>query len=531
MLSLLAKDFKLIFASGKTGKWRILSYVVTALLAAAFIALETFIISAILRKLKPYLNAPIAFLSIALFVVSVFTVLLCLVQAKKLFFKREDVELLSKYPVRNSGIILSKLIFLFLFHYVTGLMFTYPVIASYAFIFNKAAWFWYVGIFYPVLAFPFECGAALILLYPYKLLGDYLKQHTFIQFLVATVVMFVLSWLYSRILGVFIGLIASNSFDTVLNAQSIEGMISARRFMIPVSWLVDLFFSGNAGGVVGWLCVSVGVFALGVSLCVVSYGYLRSVSFHFRTRPLVKRANKPCGVVFALIKKEFALLFRDSANLFSFTGLLIVQPFLVYLIVSSLNVIFTSGVFSYYIAALPNFLPVMDILLTMLVSLTVYQGANNYIGVEDKNIRMIKILPVNVRLQLAIKVAMPLAFTVTSVLLTVIVLCATGTISWMTMLFAFLLTALMLCVISLVSLYEELHIRRNRPRNYFLSSTLSYVLPVVWAVAMILLSYFGLSIYAVYGIGIALIAACSLPWLIHADRRILRLFEELEVVN
>ena len=38
MLTLLYKDFKLLFASGKTGKWRILSYLISGLLLAFFIA-------------------------------------------------------------------------------------------------------------------------------------------------------------------------------------------------------------------------------------------------------------------------------------------------------------------------------------------------------------------------------------------------------------------------------------------------------------------------------------------------------------
>lgn len=530
MLALLYKDFKLIFASGKAGKWRIVSYVINVMLIALFIAIETFIVSGILKKLTPYLNAPLAFLSIALFIVSVLMILFCLTQAKKLFFNEKDTNNLVKFPVKSWKIILSKLLFLFLLQYVMGLMFTYPVIASYASIYNRGKSLYYFGLFYPVLAFPFECGVALILVYPYKILSDFLKKHPIVQFIVAAVVIFVLCWLYSRVLNIFVTLVASNNFDSILNANSIAGMIGARRFMVPITWIVDLFFGSGAGGLIVYVFVALGVFLLGTVLCVISYNYLRNLHLNAESRQK-KLAFKPTTVGRALIKKEFILLFKDSNNLFSFTGLLVVQPFLIYLIVSSLNTIFTSGIFAYYVAILPNFLPILDMLLVILVSLIISQGASSYISNEAKNIRLIKILPVNVFKQLSIKVLLPFVFVTVSVLVSYIILLSLGVISVWTTLFGFLITLIIHCIFSVISLYEELKIRHNRERNYFLSSTFSYMLPIIYSLAMILASYFGLSIFAVYAIGVAVVAVSGLPWIIKFKSRVLRLFDELEVVN
>lgn len=530
MLALLYKDFKLIFASGKVGKWRIVSYIINALLIALFIAIETFIVSNILSKLNSYLHAPLAFLSIALFIITVLMIFICLTQAKKLFFNDKDTDNLVKFPIKNWQIILSKLLFLFLLQYVMGLMFTYPVIASYAVIFHKGKSLYYFGFFYPVLAFPFECGVALILVYPYKLLSDFLKKHPIVQFFVAAVVIFALCWLYSRVLNIFVTLVASNNFDSILNANSIAGMINARKFMVPVSWLVDLFFDSGASEMLVYLLVALGVFLLGIVLCVISFNYLRNLRFGFGSRERTF-SFKPVSKIRALIKKEFTLLFKDSNNLFSFTGLLVVQPFLIYLIVSSINTIFTSGIFAYYVALLPNFLPIIDMLLIILVSLIIGQGANNYISSEAKNIRLIKILPVNIFLQLSIKVFLPLVFVIFSVFVSYIVLLSLGAISVWTTLFGFLITLIIHCVFSVISLYEELKIRNNRERNYFLSSTFSYMLPIIYSLAMILASYFGLSIYAVYAIGLVLVIASGLPWVIKFKSRVLRLFNELEVVN
>ena len=54
MLTLIAKDFKLLFASTKDKKRRILSYIFTALVFLGIIALETFIFYTILNNIKQF---------------------------------------------------------------------------------------------------------------------------------------------------------------------------------------------------------------------------------------------------------------------------------------------------------------------------------------------------------------------------------------------------------------------------------------------------------------------------------------------
>ncbi len=529
MLNLLAKDFKLIFASGGAGKWRIVSSIINVLMTAVVVVLEVFIMSMVLEKLKRYLNAPIAFLSIALFIVSVLMILLTTAQAKKLFFKDEDVELLSKMPISNTQVITSKLIFLFFLHYFSEIVFVYPIIASYASVFYVGKWLYYVGIFYPVLAFPFECGLALLLVYPYKIVSDYLKKHTIAQMIVAVIVLAALCLIYSEVLGIFVKLVASNNMVSLFSASSIERMISAKKFLMPAAWLVDIMFLGSWASFQPYISVSLGVLLLGSTVCILSFNFLRSIRFN----PKAKKADrelKTYSVKKALVKKELAILFKDSNNLFSFTGLLLIQPFLIYLVVSSMNTIFTSGMFAYYIAVLPNFLPIIDILLVLLISLTISQGANNYISAENKNIRLIKTIPVGIRTQLTIKVGIPVSFVLASTLVSLLVLLIAKLIGFETFAFGFLMCALIHGVIAIVSMFEELNVRRNNPRNYFASSILSYIVPIVYSVGVIMLSFFGLSLYLAYLTGIVFIFGCGLPWIVRFHQ-IERKFSELEVVN
>ena len=530
MIFLLAKDFKLMFASGKAGKWRLVSYLLSALLFALFVAIETYIVAGVLSRLKPYVNAPIAFLSVALCIISVLMILLGVAQAKKLFFNERDIATLASMPVGNSQIILSKLLFLFLTQYVTELMFTYPVIVAYNVLYGGGKMAYYLGLFYPVMAFPFECGVSLLLVYPYKLISDFLKKHAWVQLAVAVIIIFGLCYLYSVVLNVFVSLVVSNNFDAIINSSTVDAMIAAKRNMIPLGWLVDLFFAGNLRMIGIYLCVALGVFLLGTTVCIVSFNYLRSIRFNRRARTK-KTVYRSTSVTRALIKKEFVLLFGDSNNLFSFTGLVLVQPLLVYLIVSSVNTIFRSGIFAYYVALMPNFLPIIDMLMVILISLIISQGANSYISSEGKNIRLIKTIPVGIFQQLTVKIGLPLAFISGSVILSYGILCVLQCFTIPEALFGLLITLLIQVTFSVISLYEELQVRQNRSRSYFFSSMFSYVIPVLYAGAMILGSYFGLNLYIAYAIGITVVVAGGLPWTVGFRKRILQLFEQLEVVN
>ena len=87
-----------------------------------------------------------------------------------------DIEQLSTRPIGNTDIILSKLFFMFLTHYFTSLIFTYPIFVSYGIIGAKTIKFYYLGLFYPVITFFFIGGVALLLVYPFWLLKKYLHN-------------------------------------------------------------------------------------------------------------------------------------------------------------------------------------------------------------------------------------------------------------------------------------------------------------------------------------------------------------------
>lgn len=530
MLTLLAKDFKLIFARKDSLRKQIISSIFSVLVVLALIAIETFIFQVLLNKIKSFYQAPISFLTLFLFIISLLMIVFNVIQARKLFFNKIDMDQLTVHPVSNSQIILSKLIFLFFMHYTTTLMFTYPLFISYGLTFHKAQLYYYVTLFYPLLTFIFEVGVALIFVYPIKKLADWLKKHLIVQFVLAIVIIFGLVYLYSLVLNVFINLVAANQITSIFSTEFIEGLAKIKKYFIPTYFLTELFINNNSGVMFPYIAIAFGVFSLGLIVAIASFKYFKN-SIH--SNDSIKKEHKITLIsdTKALIKKEIILLFKDSGYILSFTGLLVVQPFLAYLVINALNTIFRSGAFSYYVTLLPNFVPLIDILLIMMFTLIINQGANNYIAMEHKNVRLMKIIPISLYKQLAVKVLIPFILSSLSLFASIITLYACKVLTLNTAIFAFILTFILLAVFEIVSLFEELKTKRNKPRNTTMSTLYSYLLPSLYFIVTVIMSYFGLSIYLVYLFGIVVIVLSSLPYLIHLKKKVADLFLDLEMVN
>ena len=531
MLNLLMKDFKLMFASESNIKKRVVSILFSVFIFIAFVFVETFVFITIIQKIKNHQNAPSTFMSIFLSIVSAIMVLLAIMQARKLFFNKKDIEQLTIHPVKSNQIILSKIIMLFFSQYVLGFSFTFPLFVAYGVIFHKFASFFYLALFYPMLSFIFEVGLALLLVYPFHLCIDFLKKHLVIQFIVSVVIILGFCIIYGAALNIFMNLVAKNQIDQILNVTSIDKLIAIKKWLIPMNFLADLFILGQPLKFVFYLLVALGVFTLGLSVCLVSYNYFRNVNIQKRvkTNKVHKfRFSKPTT---ALIKKETILLFKNSNYIFSFTGLLIMQPFLMYLVISSMNTIFTTGLFAYYLSFMPSFLPMIDLLLIILFSLIISQGANRFLESENKNVRLMKTIPVRFKRQLYVKTFIPFMFSVVSLLISVLVLCIGKVVSFKYFAFDLIISMIVLFMYTYVSLYEELKTKKDHQRNYLLSSLYGYVLPLIYIIVMIVLSYFRVSIYVLYGIGLSFFILVGLPFIITFPRKVDELFLKMEVVN
>ena len=530
MINLLIKDFRLMFGNKQNLSTRIVSVIFSALFFAAFIVIEVFLFRTILKTIKDIKYASTAFLTLFLFVTTILITIGNLIQAKRLFFDAKDIEQLSNRPVSNTQIILSKLLYLFLIHYVTSLMFEYPLFVAYGLLANKMPMFYYLCLFYPAATFFFEMGVALLLVYPLWLFERFIKRHFWLEMGVALVLICGLTFAYSYVLDIFIKLVANNDLLSLFTQQSINGFIKFQRNAFPVNFLADIFFNKRPAALFPFLCISLGVFTLGLTVAIFAFGYVRNISVdttvHQKERPY-----KAQSVTMALIKKEFSLIAKNSDYIFSYTGLLIVQPLLLYFVTKSINTVLGSGTIRYFALLVPGLVDYVDILLVMLFTVIINQGANNYITMEERTIKNMKTIPVPFGKQLFIKVAIPFVLSAISLLISCIVLWATQTITFKLMLFALLISAVLLFVFQIISLWEELSIRHGKPRSTSMSSLFSYLLPLVYAVTAVLLSYKGLTTDVTIWGGLGVIMVVGAVPVTIVFTRANSMFLSLEAIN
>ena len=533
MFSLIAKDFKLLFqGSSKNKMSKILGLLFTIVVGVLFIIIETYLFNAIFTKLKVIQKATSSYFSVFLFVISTLLTVFAVMTAKKLFFNEADNTKLQSLPISNGKIVMAKLFFLFLTMYFMNLVFNLPLFITFGRIYHKMTIFYFNAVFYPLFLFFFQAGVALIFVYPVKLLLDFLKKHIFIQLGVVLVFAFGLTFLYSRALNVFINLVAENDIDSLFTVRSITAIEKAARFMVPINFLEDVFVNNSGRALFPSIAISFGTFAIGVTLVI--YFYNKFLQQVFST-PKKKNENELCLKMVspkkALMKKELILLFRDSNYLFSFIGLLAVEPFLSYLIIKSFNTIFTNGAISYYLLAVPNIISFMDVLVMMLISTIIFQGANNYITNENKNVRLMKSIPVSPYSQLFIKVAIPFLMSIAFLFISYLVLLVTRTISVLTALYALVTNVILLFALTIISLFEELNIKRNQEKNSLLSSVYTYAVPIVYFLFALLMCYLKINYNIIFVVGIVIVMASLIPFVINFKSRVNEKFLSLEVSN
>ena len=530
MLNLLIKDFKLIFSGSAKLSQKIISAVFTMLLLACFVAVEWFVFRGIISKISDVAGAKESFLCVFLFVITILLTASCVMLAKKLFFDPQDVELLSNRPVQSGQIIFSKLVFLFLVQTSAALLFEYPLFIAYGLSEGLTPMFYFTALFYPALSFVVEAGIALLLVYPVHLITSALKNHPLIKLLIASVVMACLAYAYATVLDIFVNLVSNNGMAGLFTSGNMANLEKFKAWAFPVNLLLGVFIGKNSLAFLIFLLVAALIFTIGIVYTVFSYNYVRNVNFSVK-RKTKERKVKNLSVKQALIKKELLLIFGNSENIFSYTGLIVIQPFLLCMVLKSLNTAFNSGTMMYYINFIPGFVAFIDAFFVMVFSTTIASGADRFISMEAQTVKNMKTMPVNLHLQLIVKAGLPFTISFASLFISVVVLLAAGVLGFASAVFCLLLGACALALYAEVSLYEELKIRRTKARNTLFSSLVSYLIPVLFAVISAILSYLGISPYVSFVVALALYIGLVAAVGVSLYKKSGQLFMELEAKN
>ena len=528
MLNLIAKDLKILLGRGQ-GKQQALRLVLVIVAIAFLVYMETYVYREILGHLMTYEGAPISFTAVFLFILSMIMILSAMAQSEKLFFNASEAREMAPYPVSNAKIISSKLLLLFLTQFVLNFVFAFPVLVSYGVMNTRMPLFYFLCVFYPVFAFFFEAGIGLALSYPYHRLKLFLNSKPLVQFIVAVVLMGVLSYFYGVVLSAFLDVIVGEGINSLFTTDNMAALNEAKRFLVVANYLTDFFTSNSLSALLRWLMFSLPAFGLGLGLIIplfqLGQGYGKS------TKKEASFDEKVISPKKALFKKEFALLFRDSDNLFSYSGLLIVGPYLCYLIVLAMNKLLTTGAVAYYLVMFQGITFYVDVFVILCFSALVASGGADFISREKSAVKALKMMPVSYWTQMIIKASIPVIASSVSLLATIIVCWASGQVNAaiaMTSLFGGLL---FLFGFNLLSFIEEMRRKVGANVNHFLSGAFTYAVPLLFLLIAIGLSFLRLSSGLIFLIGFAGILLLVLPVIIYFFSKKRVLWDEMEVSN
>ena len=85
--------------------------------------------------------------------------------------------------------------------------------------------------------------------------------------------------------------------------------------------------------------------------------------------------------------------------------------------------------------------------------------------------------------------------------------------------------------LSVVSLFEELHVKRYQEKNTLISGIYTYAVPVIYFLGALLLCYIQVNYHFIFLMGLGVVTISLVPYMIHFKRRVNEQFLLLEVSN
>jgi hypothetical protein len=267
-----------------------------------------------------------------------------------------------------------------------------------------------------------------------------------------------------------------------------------------------------------------------ISLSYASFAKQRSQG---KEKEITTKGLKMRSATNALFKKEMILILRNSSKTFSFTSLLIMEPFLMYLVVKAINLLFTSGALSFTLIQFPNIEKFVDIMLILYFVGVINSGGIDFLGDEKETMRVMKTVPVSPLKQILVKFAIPFFLSLISLAISLIVLLATSTIDYEIAIVGFIFSLLFLLGNDAMSLFNELkHPTLSSDSNvFFLTGLYLFIIPILLLASGLALEYLKVEKYYIYLALAGILLIFVVPFFISFKKKIYKYFMKLEVVN
>lgn len=535
LLELIRKEFMARKdAADKSVVSLLLSWIVRGLFVAGFVALECFIALSLDKKIEKYSSyGTYDFLVFFLFVVFVAGIFYTTVKARKAIFDRKDSQVILTLPVSSSDIILSKIIYAYLQEVLFQLIVASPLLICYGVRRDFAVIYYVFAILYPIFISLSAVGIALLFSVAYEFIHKLISKSDVAQFIIAAVLVIALCFVYRYALNLFLVALADSSVGGVFSPEFVEGVHTMSKGVIPVKNIIMMtILRSNLGpNIAIFVGTTVLALAAGIAVSSVSYAKMMRNGAESSQKPSKKTKNRKLVSPYkALVKKELSLLFRDGGNVFSYTSLLIMAPFLTYVVVSSLNgVIFED--LKFYATYFPELISAINLALILLFAGVINSSASMSMSREKRCVEVVKSIPVPIMKQLGAKLLIPMVFSEFSFMITLFVLWIASPVSNAVLLAALVIGTMMIVWNNAFGLYADMHdAGAHKSKLAPWASIIPIAMPLlVLAFHFAVTTYSSMPVWVVYVLETAFVAVCFLPFVIGYKKRYERSFREMEV--
>lgn len=529
--ALLFKEFRLGFRQGETSLLAKVAKIVFTLLGGIlFVVLLSFLTGALYDKLTTYsYAAPFHTLVFFLFIVLAVTILEGATRARKCLFDKGDSLVIAPLPIARYQVILSKMLYVYLVQLVELMLLSMPLLITFGVKVNFPYWYHVMSVVYCLLLSFFSTGLSFLLSLLFQVFYLLLKDRNLIQFVLASIVVVLLCYAYQVFLNLFLVSLSDSALTGTLSKDFVKGLTDTTFFLLPVFNMLDLFMGHDN-------ILSNSLIILGLLVFALAAGYLSS-DFALSKRLLFREREKSVDIASfriespkkALLKKELLLLFKDSSNTFSYTSVLIMLPFLSFVVLSSLKATLTYNL-SVFLTYYPETLNVVFLSLFLLFVGIVNAGNALKPSLEGKALVVSKTLPYKPSFVLLVKLLCPSLLSLLSTTISLLVLSGTKTLSWPLFGVAFGASILLILSMNLLSLLGDVHdLGQSKAHLSFLSSMASYLVPLLVLALGLVLSFSGTKSETIYLVCFLISLVSLLPLFLFPPRRVDRLYRRMEV--
>ena len=499
ILSLLIQEFQ--SSSSFRGRRQVLAISLKIFASLIFMALLGYLFWEIDIKIRELSTlGTFDFLVLYLFLAMMISSLSALPSSLKALERKEDHLILSPLPISDDQKILAKGLYFYVKLVVSSFVLSLPILLSFGIARGYSAIYYTFTFLYPVFISLFSLGLLSLLLGPFSFFMKIMRRYRILQFVIASIAVVSLCFFYQQILSLFLSILDGAKLDSYFSEPFLKGLAASAPYFVPVYPLL------------GMMC-GVGNYASNLLLYAGLVLLMLVVGF-FLLSFLLKRRNKrketpPSGrltfmgekhhsVFFSLVKKEFVLLFRNSSYLFSFTSLLIMQPFLGYVVIESLNQLLYDKM-EMFLVYFPELINGVTIVLVLLFASLISGSAADGLTREGVGRIVMKEIPVAPIKQMEAKLLVSVTVSFLSLLLTDIVLASFSLISVGIFFEILALGTLFILSLNILGAFDDFR-RLSEKRNggTSLLALYSLLMPILYALfhfGMVFLKVPGYAIY------------------------------------